>query len=196
MNIENFYLEKFNLNSKFCLYCSTYERNIIVRHISDLYKKKYFDVFNYNILKIGNNYNIDNEIMYKKNSVLFAKIIRPIDYLLLRRFLDKHLNIFTFICGNSYYSFVDKYNYIIFEKNYILNKIKILKLLKTIFKYNLDKSNFDNWWNNLSKKWIIIRTSDFKYFNTDNLIKYFNEDDNIFNIENKLSYLDFIYDYY
>lgn len=183
-----------NDKSRLGFFCSEKERLSIIDFLLDYYTKKKYKIYNYNLClnntkHIDNKFNITKYPKLKKNEIIFAKIFRPLDYLIFNKNINKEDNLICFLKGPNFYLPSNFYDYLIFEANLRYNKIKIQKVYRNLF----EKSDgFDEWWNKIDKYWLIIDVENKIYFKTDDLFEIFQMKKN--DIDTKFSFSDYLFD--
>ncbi len=183
-----------NNKSRLGFFCSINEKNNIIRFLLNFYIKKKYKIYNY---KLGIS-SVDNGIVrikdypkLKKKEIIFAKISKPLDYILFNKSIKKTSNIISFLSGPSFYLPINFYDYLIFQKNNLPNKIKVKKVFRNLLN---NDDNFDLWWSKLNKKWIIIDTEEKTYHQTNDLFEIFNDSKITYN--DHLSFNDYLFDMY
>ena len=194
LEIKKFNLKKINLSGKYSISCSYSEKNELLSYLLKIYKIKGYDIYNYKLnLDFGIEIKSSKDLgKLNENHIIFSKLYRPYDYIVFKDH-KKFKNMITFVSGPDYLLGVKGYNILFFEKKYIFNKKKIFNLYIKFNKYKIKEEVFDSWWNNINKKWIIIKTNDFSYFLSDNIkVFFYNE----YNKKKNLTFMDFLFDYY
>jgi hypothetical protein len=180
-----------NNKSRIGFFTSEIEKKNIINYLVPYYNEKNFKIYNYNSCldkNLYNNINITEYIKLKKKEIIFAKINRPLDYLLFNKNIKSKDNLVSFLKGPNFYLPTNFYDYLIFETGLKYNKIKIQKVYKNL---NEDKTKFNEWWSKINKKWLIIDTKSQLYFQTNDILEIFNKKTNT---NCKYSFSDYLFD--
>mgnify|MGYP003994678515 CR=1 FL=1 len=173
------------------IFSSNLSRKLLLEYLIKYFDKKKYKIYDYKLnLDIVDTIKLYNYKKIKKNEIILARIIRPVDFILVNKNIRNKENIISFISGYNSYIPKNFYDYIFYEKEHIHTKGKLRKIYKLFL---IEEIPFEKWWSNLKKKWIIIRTIDHSYYQIEDISNFFE----INNVSKKIfSFEDYLFDYY
>lgn len=177
------------------MYCSYRNIEKYLKNYINYFIENEYEIYHYNLHFNFGKKLIFSETIKDKKYVIIAKLYKIYDYINIEKLMDTNVIIICLFLGQIKNFKINKYDYIIFDNEYLRKNIGINKIYNIFFKiYYENLSVFKNILKNNDNKFILINTKLNVINKLNEIINYKTNNININN--NNEKFIDFIFDYY